>query len=80
MDRPADNLKPVTPDDLVDSLVFALRFSGRKRVHNSDEIMAGIVAKRLVEHLERSGFVIMKKPPAAGASAIARGADMRGER
>ena len=36
---------------------------GRKRVHNADEIMAEIVAKRLVEHLERAGFVVMKKPP-----------------
>jgi len=28
-------------------------FQGRKRVHNADEIMAEIVAKRLVEHLAR---------------------------
>jgi hypothetical protein len=27
--------------------------------------MAKIVAKRLVKHLERSGFVVIKKPPAA---------------
>ena len=26
------------------------------RVHNADEIMAEIVAKRLIEHLERAGF------------------------
>jgi hypothetical protein len=25
--------------------------------------MAEIVAKRLVEHLERAGFVVMKRPP-----------------
>jgi hypothetical protein len=28
--------------------------------------MSAIVAKRLVEHLERAGFVIMKRPPIAG--------------
>ena len=39
---------------------FALRFEGRKRVHDAGEIISGIVAKRLVEHLERSGFVVMK--------------------
>jgi hypothetical protein len=44
------------------ALGLALRFLGRKRVHNSDEIMAEIVAKRLVEHLERAGFVVMKPP------------------
>jgi hypothetical protein len=35
--------------------------------------MADIVAKRLVEHLERSGFVVMKKPPIGGAAALGRG-------
>jgi hypothetical protein len=27
-----------------------------------------LVARRLVEHLERSGFVVMKKPPIGGAA------------
>ena len=31
--------------------------------------MARIVAKRLVEHLERSGFVVMKRATIGGASA-----------
>jgi len=35
----------------------SLRFQGRKRVHNADEILAEIVAKRLVEHLERAGLI-----------------------
>ncbi len=37
------------------------RYWGRKRVHNADEIMSEIAAKRLVEHLERAGFVVMKR-------------------
>ena len=41
---------------------FALRCSGRKRVHDADEVMARITAERLVEHLERSGYVVMHKP------------------
>jgi hypothetical protein len=41
---------------------------GAKRVHNGDEIMAAIVAKRVVEHLERSGFMVMRKPAAIGAA------------
>jgi len=32
--------------------------------------MAAIVAKRLVEHLARSGFVVMKRPPVAGAATL----------
>ena len=39
----------------------ALRIQGRKRVHNADEIMTEIVAMRLMEHLERAGYVIMKR-------------------
>jgi hypothetical protein len=43
------------------ALAFALRYAGRKRVHNADELMAEVVARRLVEHLERSGFVVMRR-------------------
>jgi hypothetical protein len=72
-----DRLTPAAPEDIADALAFALRFSGRKRVHNGDEIMAAIVAKRLVEHLERAGFVVMRKPPAVGAAALGRGYENR---
>ncbi len=65
-----ENLTPATASD---ALAFALRFQGRKRVHNADEVMSVIVAERLVEHLERCGFVIMKKPPLCGGGALGRG-------
>jgi hypothetical protein len=39
--------------------------------------MAAIVARRLVERLEQSGFVVMKRPPIGGASALGRGHDGR---
>ena len=45
----------------------------RKRVHNADELMSEIVAERLVEHLERAGFVVMKKPPIGGSTPPYRG-------
>ena len=32
-------------------------------MHNADEIVRYSVAKRLVEHLERLGFGVVKKPP-----------------
>jgi hypothetical protein len=68
MTEPPDRLTPATPDDLADSLAFALRFDGRKRKHDAGEFMAKIVAQRLVKHLEESGFVVLKKPPAVGAA------------
>ena len=69
----ADKLTPADPRDLADALAYALRFQGRKRVHNADEVMAEIVAKRLMEHLERGGFVIMKRPAIGGGAALGRG-------
>jgi hypothetical protein len=73
MPDPAEKLTPADPTDLAAALAFALRFSGRKRVHNADEMMAEIVAKRLVEHLERAGFVVMRRPSIIGGAALARG-------
>jgi hypothetical protein len=68
---PADaKLTPADPSDLADAIAFALRFQGRKRVHNADEIMAEIVARRLVEHLERAGFVIMKRDSPIGPQSL----------
>ena len=59
-DRP--NLRPATRDELTKSLSFALRFNGRQRIHSVDELMAQITAQRLVEYLERAGYVVMHKP------------------
>jgi hypothetical protein len=61
-----EKLTPADPSDIAGSMAFALLFSGRKRVHDSDQYMAAIVANRIVRHLERSGYVVMKKPPAPG--------------
>jgi HTH-like domain/Alpha-L-arabinofuranosidase C-terminal domain len=49
------------PSDLADSIAFALRFSGRKRVHDADAFMAKIAADRIVRHLENAGYVVLKK-------------------
>lgn len=56
-------LRPATPDELAETLAFALRYDGRKRVHHADSVMARITADRLVRHLERSGFVVTKRAP-----------------
>jgi hypothetical protein len=74
MSDPVERLTPADPDDLAAAIAFALRYQGRKRVHNADELMAEIVAKRLVEYLERAGFVLMKRPVSmAGGGAVMRG-------
>ena len=72
-----DRLTPATPEDLADALAFALRFDRGKRKHDAGEMMARIVAERLVRYLDGAGFVVMKKPPAVGASAVGRGYEGR---
>ena len=42
----ANSLSPAAAEDVADALDFALRFQGRKRLHNANEIMSEIVAKR----------------------------------
>ena len=73
----ADELTLADPSDLGDALAFALQFQGRKRVHNADEIMAEIVG--VVEHLERAGFVVMKRPADVGAAALNGDSRLNGE-
>ncbi len=62
------DLRAATAGELQESLSFALRYEGRKRVHHADDVMARITAERLVRHLERSGYVLMKRPDAAAPS------------
>ena len=73
MTEPEQKLTPAQPDDLADSLSFALRHEGRKSQHDSDKLNADIVAKRLVRHLDRAGYVVMKKLPLGGARADSSG-------
>ena len=73
-----EGLTLASPDDLASALAFALRFHGRRRTRNADEMMAEIVARRLVEHLERAGFVVMSRPTAPGHAMLGRGADEDG--
>ena len=59
------DLRPATSDEIAESLAFALRYEGKRRVHDADTAMGRITAERLVRHLQRSGFVIMKMPAGA---------------
>ncbi len=62
------HLRLATSDEITDALSFALRYHGRKRVNHADDIMARITADRLVQHLARSGFVLMKTASATAPS------------
>ncbi len=67
---PDVKLTPADHSDIADAVAFALRFSGRKRVHDADVFMAKIAADRIVRHLDLAGYVIMKKPPIGGSAPL----------
>jgi hypothetical protein len=73
MTEPDPKLTRADPDDLSNTLSFALRFEGKRRYNDSDRFAADIIADRLVRHLDRCGYVVMKKPPLGGHGQIARG-------
>lgn len=62
-------LRPATAEEIAETLSFALRYDGRRRVHHADDAMARITAERIVQHLERSGFVLLRRPDAVAPSA-----------
>jgi hypothetical protein len=58
------------PRDLATAIALGLT-SGRQLARSqSAEVLAKVVAERLVAHLEESGFVVMRKPPAGGTSPL----------
>ena len=61
----ARDLKPASAAELEESLSFALRYAGRRRVHHADDVMARVTAERLVQHLQQSGFVVLKRQETA---------------
>jgi hypothetical protein len=63
-----DKLTPADPREVVTALSLGLTAKPPLARYQAAETMAKLVAERLVEHLERSGFVVMRKPaPATGA-------------
>ncbi len=55
-------LRPATPQEIEETLSFALRFKGRKRIDVAGPMIAQIAAEHLRRALEASGFVVMKRP------------------
>jgi hypothetical protein len=58
----ADQLTPADPREVVIALSLGLTAKPPLAQYQAAEVMAKIVAERLVAHLEQSGFVVMRKP------------------
>ena len=60
---PDDTLRPATREDILFALSYGLRFNTVGRPHRlASEVTAQVTAEMLVQHLERNGFVLMRKP------------------
>ncbi|WP_159993656.1 hypothetical protein [Roseomonas sp. 18066] len=58
------NLSEASPEELADALAYALRYDERGKPRPSGgQLVASLAAERLVQHLARSGYVVMKRPP-----------------
>jgi hypothetical protein len=62
-------LRPATTDEVVFALAYALRFHEGRRVRDAERMAAQLAAERLVQHLELSGYIVMKKPPSPAPDA-----------
>jgi hypothetical protein len=67
-----EQLLPVDRQHLLATLSFALTHDSRLAKTQAADVMASIVAERIVAHLDRAGFVVVRKP-AVGAAALGRG-------
>ena len=77
MSEAPEKLIPARRDDLIATLAFALTRDSRVARMQSSELLASIVAERIVDRLEASGYVVMQAPPAPGGAAIGRGYEGR---
>jgi hypothetical protein len=64
LDMSDEPLHPATRDNIVGALSYALRFDERGKPYRAaSEPMVAITAEVLVRYLERTGFVVMRRPP-----------------
>jgi hypothetical protein len=65
-------LRPATREELEYTLSYGLQFGTTGKAHRlASEATARIAAQVLVDHLEHSGSVLMKKPPARDTTPLA---------
>jgi hypothetical protein len=63
-------LSEASPQELTDALSYALRYDERgKRRRSGGEMVASLAAEHPTEHLQRAGFVLLRRRPGRPHSA-----------
>jgi hypothetical protein len=65
----SDKLQPANRDDLLANLSYGMRFNtSGKPIRGAHDVAVAALAETVLGHLERSGYVVMKKPAASAPS------------
>ena len=64
----APQLRPADCAELLHSLSYALRHGWTASRQERDDLIARLAAEQVLQHLERSNYVVMQKPPARAPS------------
>ena len=64
MTNQPEKLRPANRDDLLASIEFGMKFNRGKASNAAREVAASALARMVLEHLESSGYVVMKSPSA----------------
>ncbi|MFC4168980.1 hypothetical protein [Teichococcus aestuarii] len=57
-------LSVASAEEVADALAYALRYDERGKPRPSGgQLVASLAAEHLVKHLERAGFLVLKRPP-----------------
>jgi len=68
-ERGTNALTPAKRDDVLFTLQYAMRHDLTGKVHQkASEVAVSMLASLVLDHLERSNFVIMRKPPSMAHS------------
>jgi hypothetical protein len=68
--KPTEKLVDVSRDELLFDLEFGMKFQdGKARQRAAVDAAVATVAMMMAAHLERTGYVIKRKPPLAAHSA-----------
>ena len=57
-------LRPADRAEVLHSLSYALRHGRATSRQGRDDLIVRLAAEQVLEHLERSNYVVMQKPPA----------------
>lgn len=63
VEHAGQTLRQVTPEEVADSLAYAMRFNERGKARRTGhEYMSHVAADQLVQHLLLSGYIILRCP------------------